>query len=121
MSESTVELTPEQCVPDVPDVSSLLKEKISKYGKKPEVNFFPPDFNVDVSKFFGFNFFSKVLGKGPGGMDYDTCAVTIEGDIDGAIEGGPLYPETMGGKLDGIDEELSALQGQIDELGDSAP
>ena len=128
MSEVTAELTPEQCVPDVPDVSSVLSNLQSQYGKKPKIDFFPPDFNIDVSKFFGFNFFSKVLGKGPGGLDYDTCAVTIEGDIDGAITGGPLYPEELGDKLESIDTEIEGLgenvvdlQDQINAIGDSAP
>ena len=123
MSEVTADLTPEQCIPDVPDVSAALQKLQSEFGKKPKVDFFPPDFNVDVSKFFGFNFFSKILGKGPGGLDFDTCAVAIEGDIDGALAGGPLYPDTMGGKLESIDDDLASLQGQIDELnvGDSAP
>ena len=128
MSEVTADLTPEQCVPDVPDVSSALSKLQSEFGKKPKIDFFPPDFNLDVSKFFGFNFFSKILGKGPGGMDFDTCAVTVEGDIDGAISGGPLYPESMGGKLESIDteieglgEDLGNLQEQVDGMGDSAP
>ena len=123
MSEVTADLTPEQRVPDVPDVSAALQKLKSEFGKKPKVDFFPPDFNVDVSKFFGFNFFSKILGKGPGGLDFDTCAVAIEGDIDGAVTGGPLYPDTMGGKFESIDDDLAALQGQIDDIntGDSAP
>ena len=121
MSEVTAELTPEQCVPDVPDVSSALSKLQSEFGKKPKIDFFPPDFNLDVSKFFGFNFFSKILGKGPGGMDFDTCAVCIDGDIDGALAGGPVYPEGMSGTIDGINEDLAGLQSQIDEMEDSAP
>ena len=128
MSEVTADLTPEECIPDVPDVSAALQKLQSEFGKKPKIDFFPPDFNVDVSKFFGFNFFSKILGKGPGGLDFDTCAVAIEGDIDGAIAGGPVYPDTMGGKLESIDQnlesletDLGALADQVNELGDSSP
>ena len=120
MSEVTADLSPEQCIPDVPDVSSALAKLQSEFGKRPEITFFPPDFNVDLSKFFTFNMFGKILGKGPGGLDYDTCAVTIEGDIDGAVTGGPLYPESMGSQLESIDESLSGLQDQVNELGDSA-
>ena len=119
MSESTSQLTPDQCVPDVPDVSSALSKLQSEFGKKPKIDFFPPDFSLDVSKYFGFNFFSGILGKG--GMDFDTCAVTVEGDVDGAISGGALYPESLGGKLESIDTEIDGLQSQIDDLGDSAP
>ena len=123
MSEATADLSPEQCVPDVPDVSSVLEKVTSEFGKKPKVDFFPPDFSFDISKFFSFNMFGKILGKGAGGLDYDTCAVTIDGDIDGALAGGPVYPDTMGGTIDGINEDLGSLQGQIDDinLADSAP
>ena len=111
------------CVPDVPDVSSALAKIQSEFGKKPHVSFFPPNFNVDVTKFFTFGTLGRILGKKSGGLGYDTCAVHVDGDIDGMIQNGPLYPEELGGKLDGIDDDLASLQGQIDEinLGDSAP
>ena len=111
------------CVPDVPDVSSALEKLQSEFGKKPKIHFFPPNFNVDVTKFFTFGTLGRILGKRQGGLDYDTCAVHISGDIDACIEGGPLYPENLGGKLDGIDDDLASLQGQIDDInmGDSAP
>ena len=109
MSDATANLTPEQCVPDVPDTSAVMSKLQTEFGRRPNVDFFPPDFNVDISKFFSFNMFGKILGKGPGGMDFDTCAVCIEGDIDGAITGGALYPESMGSKLESIDSDMSSL------------
>ena len=128
MSEVTADLTPEECIPDVPDCSAILEKVQSEFGKRPKVDFFPPDFSFDISKYFSFNMFGKILGKGPGGLDYDTCAVAIDGDIDGALAGGPLYPDTMGGKLESIDQNLESLEtdlgdltDQVNELGDSSP
>lgn len=121
MSEVTADLTPEECIPDTPDVGSELTKVQSQFGKRPSVDFFPPDFNVDVSKFFNFNMFGKILGKSAGGLGFDTCAVCIDGDIDGALSGGPVYPEGLGGVLEGIDSDISGLQDQVDEIGDSAP
>ena len=121
MSDATADLTAEECIPDVPDVSSELRRLASKYGKIPTIDFFPPDFNIDISNFFSFDMFGKILGKGPGGLDFDICAVTIEGDIDGALAGGPVYPESMGSQLESIDEGISGLQDQVNDLGDSSP
>ena len=128
MSEVTAELHPEDCIPDVPDVSAALQKIKSEFGKRPNVEFFPRDFSFDISKYFTHNMFGKILGKAAGGLDYDTCAVSIEGDIDGAVAGGPLYPDTMGGKLESIDQnlesletDLGALADQVNELGDSSP
>ena len=121
MSEVTAELTPEQCVPDVPDTSAIMSKVQTELGRRPNLDFFPPDFNVDISKYFSFNMFGKILGKGPGGLDFDTCAVCIEGDIDGALAGGALFPESMGSKLESIDSDMAGLQDQVNELGDSSP
>ena len=109
------------CVPDVPDVSSSLQRLASKYGKKPKIDFFPPDFNLDVSKFFTFGSLGKILGKGSGGLGFDTCLIHDSGDIDGMIQGGPLYPEDLGSKLDALDSDIGGLQDQVDAIGDSAP
>ena len=116
------------CVPDVPDVSSALQKLQSEFGKKPKIHFFPPNFNVDCTKFFTFGTLGKILGKKAGGLGYDTCALHDNGDMDGMITGGPLYPEELGGKLesidteiDGLGEDLGNLQDQVDGMGDSAP
>ena len=121
MSDVTADLTPEECIPDVPDTSAILSKLQTEFGRRPNLDFFPPDFNVDISKFFSFDMFGKILGKGPGGLDFDTCAVCIEGDSDGALSGGPVYPDGMSGTIDGINEDLAGLQSQIDEMEDSAP
>ena len=121
MSDVTADLTPEQCIPDVPDTSAILSKLQTEFGRRPNLDFFPPDFNIDISKFFSFDMFGKILGKVPGGLDFDTCAVCIEGDIDGALAGGPVYPDGMSGTIDGINEDLAGLQSQIDEMEDSAP
>jgi hypothetical protein len=121
MSDITADLTPEQCIPDVPDTSAIMSKLQTELGRRPNLDFFPPDFNLDISKFFSFDMFGKILGKAAGGLDFDTCAVCIDGDIDGALAGGPLYPETMGSQLESIDEGISGLQDQINSIGDSAP
>ena len=116
MSDATIDLTPEECIPDVPDVSSALTKLASEFGKRPHVAFFPPNFNVDVSKFFTFGTLGRILGRGEGGLGYDTCAVHIEGDVDGMIEGGPTYPETLDGKLDGIDQNIDQLGQDVNNI-----
>ena len=99
-----------ECVPDVPDVSSALRNIASEFGKRPQVAFFPPNFNVDVSKFFTFGMLGRIMGRRSGGLGYDVCAVHIDGDLDAMAAGGPTYPDTLSDKITSIDQEIENLQ-----------
>lgn len=42
------------CLPDLPDLTSLFNVNFTLYGKVPNLDFFPPDFTIDLDGFFDF-------------------------------------------------------------------
>ena len=105
----------ENCVPDVPDVQSSVDKAIATAkGKVADLDFRPVDFSLDISKFFTFDVFGRLLGK-PDGMGYDMCAIADSGDVDAAIAGSP-FPNGAQDTIDGINGSLTDLEGQIGGL-----
>jgi hypothetical protein len=91
------------CIPDAPDIGAIIdKAKATLYGKKPNIDFTPIDFNIDISKYFDFNMIGKLLGEG--GLGLDVCGHTIDGiGFDEMAEGTWLPAQDT---IDGLNESI---------------
>ena len=105
----------DDCIPEVPDVGAAIdKAKSTLYGKKPNIDFTPIDFSVDISKFFDFNMIGKLLGRG--GLSMDVCGHTVEGIGFDSMAEGTWIPaqETVDGLNQGIQDNAQGIAGLQD-------
>ena len=107
----TGDLNIDDCIPDVPDVGSEIDKALqSAYGKIPDIDFRPVDFSIDISKYFDFNMFGKLLGRD--GLGMDVCDHCTNGTgFDGMAAGSSLMPanETIDGINAGINENAQGI------------
>lgn len=109
-------MSTKNCTPEVPDVQSAVDKAIeTARGKVADLDFRPVDFSMDVSKFFSFDMFGRLLGK-PDGLGYDMCEICGDSGsgIDGAIGNSP-FPDGAQDWADGINQSLQDQQQQIDQ------
>ena len=100
----------EDCIPDAPDVQAMLDKGIATAkGKIAALDFRPVDFNIDISKFFDFNMFGKLLGAD--GLGMDVCDHCINGTDFVDMDGGVFIPaqETIDGINQGINENAQNI------------
>ena len=112
----------DDCVPDVPDVGAAInKAKSTLYGKKPNINFTPIDFNVDISKFFDFNMIGKLLGRG--GLGMDVCGHCIDGASFDSMAEGTWVPaqDTVDGLNQGIQDNAQGIADNAANQGGGTP
>ena len=98
----------EDCIPDAPDIrSEINKAKESLKGKIPEIVF--SGFDVDISKYFDFNMFGKLLGID--GLGMDVCDHCINGTDFVDMDGGVFIPaqETIDGINQGINDNAQGI------------
>ena len=93
----------EDCIPDTPDVSSEInKAKETLKGKVAEIQF--SGFDINISKYFDFNMFGKLLGRD--GLGMDVCDHCINGaSFDSMAEGSSLMPATE--VIDGLNQSVN--------------
>jgi hypothetical protein len=111
----------EDCIPEVPDVDALVnKAKATLYGKKPNIDFRPIDFSVDISKFFDFNMIGKLLGRG--GLGMDVCGHCIEGLGFDSMAEGTWVPaqDTVDGLNQSIQDNAQNIQDNAQGIADNA-
>ena len=112
----------DDCIPDVPDVGALIdKAKSTLYGKKPNINFTPIDFEIDISNFFDFNMIGKLLGKG--GLGMDVCGHTIDGLGFDSMDGGVFIPaqDTIDGLNQSIQDNAQGIADNAANQGGGTP
>ena len=111
-------MSTENCTPSTPDVGGAIEKATSQYGKRPNINFRPVNFDTSIGNFITFDALGKILGK-PKGLGYDMCAICDSdgGGVDDAISNSVLGDSGMSG----LQDQVNANSEQIDELGDSSP
>lgn len=106
----------EDCIPDSPDVQSEVNKAIaSAKGKVPDLQF--SGFDIDVSKYFDFNMFGKLLGRD--GLGMDVCDHCINGTAFDDMDGGALIPaqETIDGINQGINDNAQNIANNANQGG----
>jgi len=106
----------EDCIPDSPDIKSEInKAKESLKGKIPEIQF--SGFDIDISKYFDFNMFGKLLGRD--GLGMDVCDHCINGTDFVDMDGGVFIPaqETIDGINQGINDNAQNIANNANQGG----
>ena len=109
----------EDCIPDAPDLrSEINKAKESLKGKIPEIKF--SGFDIDISKYFDFNMFGKLLGRD--GLGMDVCDHCINGTDFVDMDGGIFIPaqETIDGINQGINDNAQSIQDNAQNIANNA-
>ena len=109
----------EDCIPDSPDVKSEVNKAIaSAKGKIPDLQF--SGFDINISKYFDFNMFGKLLGRG--GLGMDVCDHCVNGASFDSMAGGALMPaqDTIDGINQGIADNAQGIADNAQGIADNA-
>lgn len=109
----------EDCIPDTPDVKSEInKAKETLKGKVAEIQF--SGFDINISKYFDFNMFGKLLGRD--GLGMDVCGHCIDGIGFDSMAEGTWVPaqDTVDGLNQSIQDNAQNIQDNAQGIADNA-
>ena len=109
----------EDCIPDTPDVKSEInKAKETLKGKVAEIQF--SGFDINISKYFDFNMFGKLLGRD--GLGMDVCDHCINGASFDSMAEGTWVPaqDTVDGLNQSIQDNAQGIADNAQNIANNA-